>query len=148
MHKNFVWLGFLSLITGAVGWFTLKTLYTIYLYTLLNVQVPAQDVTWSVEQLSSDQYVLKANYKYETKGEKQSGETLFKNDIFFNPWAAENSINVYASKDWVVWYSSYYPQYSSLQKNFPLKESISAIILWVIMFYFFGLGFYVAKRKH
>lgn len=147
MHKNFIWLCFLSLVTGAVGWITIKTLYLVYLYMSLNAEAPAENLKWGVAKLSEDQFVMKADYIFNAKDQQYSGTTLFKNDIYWNPWSAEDAIKVYAQKDWTVWYSSKNPQYSSLQKNFPFKECISVIILWVLLLYFFGLGYYVATRK-
>lgn len=147
MHKNIFWICFLSLITGAVGWFTLKTLYLVSFYTLINTSAPVENIQWSVEQLKEDQFVLKAAYTFPLHGQIYAGETLFKNDIYWNPWTAEDSLKVYAQKEWTVWYSKLNPQYSSLQKNFPLKECISAGVLWILLIYFFCLGYYVAKRK-
>ena len=147
MHKNYVWLCFLSLITGAVGWYILKTLYAIYLYTLLTAQAPIEQISWGVEQIKEDQYVIRANYTFIVKNKEFEGKTLFTNDIHLNPDSAEASIKVYSSENWPVWFSSRDPRNSSLQKNFPLKESVSAGILWAILLYFYGLGYYVAKRK-
>lgn len=147
MHKNIVWLCFLSLITGAVGWITLKALYLIYLYQSLNASVPAENLQWSVNQLSEDHFVPKASYTFMIDHHSYKGETSFKNDLYWNPGSAEDGLKVYANKEWTVWYSTGNPDYSSLQKNFPFKESISAIVLLILMFYFFGLGYYVAKRK-
>lgn len=147
MHKNFIWLCFLSLITGGVGWITIKALYLVYLYMSLNTEAPAENLQWSVEQLSEDQFVTKANYNFKVKDQPYSGETLFKGDVYWNPSAAEDALKVYAQKDWSVWYSSRNPRYSSLQKNFPFKECISALVLWILLLYFFGLGYYVATRK-
>lgn len=147
MHKNYVWLCFLSLATGAVGWFTLKALYAVYLFVALDVSAPAENLKWKVAQLSEDQFVMKADYTFTRKEQKFSGETLFKNDVYWNPWAAEDALKVYSTKDWTAWYSSGNPQYSSLQKNFPLKECISAGVLWILLLYFFGLGYYVVTRN-
>ena len=146
MHKNYIWLAFLALTTGAVGWYTIKALYLLYLYAALNAQAPADNVLWGVEQIKNEKFVLKARYNFVAKGEKYAGETLFKNDLYWNHWAAEESIKVYEQKDWVVWYASTNPQYSTLQKNFPLKECISSAILWTLLFYFFGLGYYTARK--
>lgn len=147
MHKNYFWLCFLSLITGAVGWITIKTLYVIYLYLSLDAAAPADKINWSIEQLSEDRFVMKANYSFQVNAQNYSGETIFKNDLYWNPWSAEDALKVYDQKDWTVWYSSKNPAYSSLQKNFPLKESISAFILWLILIYFLGLGYYVVTKK-
>lgn len=148
MHKNFIWLCFLSLIMGAVGWFTLKTLYAVYLYMSLDAATPVESIKWQVDRLNEDRFAVKAEYMFRVKAQTYQGDTTFKNDIYWNPWTAEDALKVYSQKEWTVWYSSRDPHYSSLQKNFPLKESISAIILWVVFMYFLGLGYYVATRKN
>jgi hypothetical protein len=147
MHKNIVWLCFLSLVTGAVGWVTLKTFYLIYLYVSLDAQAPAENMKWVVERLQEDKYVMKADYTFKAKHKEYQGETLFLNDTFRNPWAGEDAMKVYSSKDWAAYYSSFNPQNSSLQRNFPLKESISSGVLWILLLYFAGVGYYVANRK-
>lgn len=147
MHKNFIWLCFLSLIAGGVGWFTIKTLYMVYLYTSLNVAVPPDHLKWKVEQLSEDRFVPRADYSFNVKDKQYLGETLFENDMYWNQWTADEALKVYAQKDWIVWFSDHNPQYSSLQKNFPLKECISVGVLWVLLLYFLGLGYYVGSQK-
>ncbi len=107
-----------------------------------------ENIKWQVEQLNEDRWIIKADYRFKIKNKEYRGETLFKNDLYWNSWAAESALKVYSQKDWMVWYSSSNPQYSSLQKNFPLKECISTGILWIILIYFFGLGYYVATRKN
>ena len=128
-------------------WITIKAIYLAYLYSSLNASTSIQEIKWTVEQLHEDRFVLKADYTFTVKDQQFSGETLFTNDVFWNPWTAQDALKVYDQKDWTVWYSGGNPQYSSLQKNFPLKECISAGVLWILMLYFFGLGYYVATRK-
>lgn len=147
MHKNYAWLCFLSLLTGAVGWIILKTFYLIYLFISLDASAPIANIRWEVKQLNEEKFVLKADYNFKVNDQTFSGETEFRNDIYWNPWAAQDALKVYEQKDWEVWYASHNPSYSSLQKNFPLKESVSSGILLVILLYFFGLGYYVATRK-
>ncbi len=147
MHKNLVWLGFLAMVFGAVIWVTIKAIYMFYLYTSLNATVSAENLNWSIEQLSDERFAMKAHYIYEVEERAFNGETVFKNDIYRNPLAAEDALKVYSQKDWTAWYSVRNPQYSSLQKNFPLKEFLSATVLWIIMLYFFGLGYYAAQKR-
>lgn len=147
MHKNFLWICFLSLITGAVGWFTLKTLYAVYLYALLTGETTPESIEWKINQLHEDQFILSADYHFNINQHKYLGQTSFKSDRYWNLWAAEDALKVYSQKEWPVWYAKSNPEISTLQKSFPLKECISVAILWILMFYFFGLGYYVAKTK-
>lgn len=147
MHKNRVWLGFLAMVIGAVGWYTIKTLYVLYLYSTLNASTTVDQIQWSVKQEKEDRFFVQAHYEFDVEKQKYSGETLFFNDVYWNSWAAEDAVKFYQNKEWQVWYSLNNPQHSSLQKNFPLKELISASVLWLLLVYFVGLGYYAAKKK-
>jgi hypothetical protein len=74
-----------------------------------------------------------------------SGASVLTDEPFRNRWGAQEAITQYAAKEWRVWFDHKDPDYSSLQKKFPLKECVSAIFLWGLLLYFLWLGFYVAK---
>ena len=148
MHKNMVWIGFLALTAGFVGWITLKTLFLIYTYASLDSETKPEQTKWSVQELKEDRYFIKGSYSYKVDDEVLEGETVFKDDSFRNRYSAEESIKVYQNKDWQVYYFSLKPTISSLQKKFPLKESISSGVLWIILMYFVFLGIYAAKKQN
>lgn len=145
MHRNRYWLIFLAILTCIVTWYCGNTLYRIYRYSQLTQTTLAEEVHWVVIPLSGDQYILKATYSYALQEKRYLGETSFNEDIFMNQWAAEQAIPKYAYRQWNVWFNPRYFSYSTLQKKFPTKECCSAAVLFLLLLYFVGLGFYVNK---
>ena len=47
----------------------------------------------------------------------------------------------------VVWYNPHNIAYSALEKPFPMKAIVSAIILICLLVYFLFLGMYVGKLQ-
>jgi hypothetical protein len=147
MHKNIFWQAFLIVIFLIVLWYTGVALYRYYTYSRLTSFTQAIQIEWTVRERASDEYVLEASYLFEANGTSQKGKMDLKHEIYRNRWAAEQMIPQYTKRNWTVWYDPSQPNHSSLQKSFPLKESISAGFLWILFFYFLWLGFYVAKYK-
>ena len=117
----------------------------LYTYRVLTAQTKAQSVQWAVVELSDERYVLQGNYIFRVDGIEHAGSTTFDHP-YRNAWAANKAMPEYANKQWEVWYSPKNLLYSSLQKNFPLKECVSAIILWGLLVYFIGLKLYCSKN--
>lgn len=147
MHRNPYWLIFLTLIALVVAWYCGTALYRVYRYSRLTAQAPASHFHWGTQALSDNQYIIDATYEYTVDGINYPGETRFKDDIFMNNWAAEQSIPKYAYRKWNAWYQPGNFSHSTLQKTFPSKECYSAGAMLVLLLYFVGLGFYVTRTK-
>lgn len=147
MHKNLFWMAFLVVIAFIVLYYTGVAAYRYYTYSTLTAKTIAQNVQWSVQEIASDEYVLEADYNFELNQKKYQNRYLFKDSIYRNEYAAHYDIPHFVNRSWVVWYNPRNPEQSTLQKNFPYKESISAIFLWGLLFYFIWLGFYVGRYK-
>lgn len=145
MHKNYFWLIFLIAITMAVLWYTSKAAYNYYQYAAVNQSVWAKQVLWSIHHKSSDIYLLKADYTFLVDGKENTGSTIFSDPIFRNPWSAEDAIKRHTQHPWTVWHSTKDLTNSTLEHRFPWKELISAGVLWVLLAYFIGLGYYVTR---
>lgn len=146
MHKNPVWLAFLTAISLVVFWYCGSALYKIYDYSRMTNSVPAASIQWGVKELADDQYLVKANYSFRVDENTYHGETLFKDIIFMNAWAAEQAGLKYGRRNWKVWFQPNHFDHSTLQKKFPTKECYYAGAMLFILFYFIGLGFYVTKK--
>ena len=147
MHKNFVWQAFLFVILAATLWYSAIALYSYYSHSHLEVQTPVSSMAWEIEEKSDESYLVKGIYHFEFKGNSYPGSTTMTDMIYRNQWAAEQAIKELSDKNWKVWFDPQDPGHSSLQKNFPYKECITAIFLWGLFFYFLWLGFYVARFK-
>lgn len=148
MHKNLVWQAFLFVIFAATLWYTISALYSYYSYSHLNSQTSPSTINWEVVEKSEENYFLKTSYSFNYKGNLYRGSTTWSQDTYRNQWAAEQGLKESSSQQWKVWFDNLDPHHSSLQKNFPLKECISAAFLWGLSLYFLWIGFYVAKFKN
>lgn len=144
MHQNRIWQAFLIIITLVVLWFSMMTLHKVYKYIKLSAHTPAQEVFWSIKEVSDERFLIEGHYTFLVNKKKIQGVSLLSDSLFRHSWAAEQAIPEYIKKEWMVWYSPRDLEYSSLQKNFPLKECISMVLLWGVLAYFIGLGYYIA----
>lgn len=147
MHKNRFWLAFLIAIALVVAWYCGVALYKLYRYSKLTAQVSADSIQWGVKSLSDEQYIVKANYTFNVEGKEYRGETNFKDEVFMNAWAVEQTLPKYAQKVWKVWYQPGNFHHSTLQKKFPAKECYSAGAMLLLLLYFIWLGFYVTRYQ-
>lgn len=147
MHKNWIWRAFLSVVFVVTLWYTGDAWYRYYAYSHLNAKTTADAVDWTIEKHSEDAYSLTASYRFTIGKTSYSGRTSFAKN-YRNRWAAEQAVAEYSSSPWDVWYGKENPNHSSLQKSFPVKECVSAVVLWALLLYFLWLGFYVSKFKY
>lgn len=145
MHSNRYWLIFLAFLVIPVGWKSGEALYRLYGYYRLTGRTEGKVTQWSVEKKSDERYVLKAHYHFLIGSKEFESEDQFLNDSYLNAWAAEQAIKQ-KTETTPVWYSARNPLVSSLQKKFPIKECLSAVVLWVLLLYFIGLGYYVGSH--
>lgn len=104
-------------------------------------------MSWHVVEHGADSYTLEADYKFVVEGKSLSGSTDLTSDSYLNRATAESAIPNTSQRPWKVWYDSDNPDYSSLEKDFPIKYYIYTIMLWGILLYFLWLGFYITKFK-
>lgn len=146
MSSNRYWQILIGLLSIVTAWFALSALYLIYHYARLSDHTSPTNIQWSVEEITDERFLLNGHYHFKVEEKNYSGETLITSPHFLNKWAAEQSINDFEKLKWEVWYSHRNPEYSSLQKNFPYKEVLSALLLAGVLAYFFGLKHYVEKN--
>ena len=147
MHKNLWWQAFLIAVFLIVLWYSGTALYRTYNYSRLTAKTTPTSIKWDVLELSDDEFVMEGNYTFEVKGKTFEGNTPLKNSIYKNRWAVEEDLPKMDKVKWGVWYNPSNPDYSSLQKKFPVKECLSAVFMWVLFLYFLWLGFYVSKFR-
>jgi len=147
MYKNRFWLLFLAFIALSTLWYTGIAAYRYYNYSRLETKAVPSSISWRVAEHGSDSYTLVADYQFPANGKSFTGTTDFSSDVYLNAATAQKYIPENAALPWKVWYDKNNPEYSTLEKNYPFKEYIYAIILWGILLYFIWLGFYIAKRQ-
>ena len=141
MNTSLIWKLFLAIASLLVLWNTIGTIRVLYHDLRLSHSVWAESVEWSAKEVNDERFALLGRYHYRVGGNLYTGEELLLRPRFWNLWAAEDSIAQQAHLSHRVWYSSTEPQYSALQKNFPIKECLSTALLWGL------LGYFVCLRK-
>jgi hypothetical protein len=147
MHKNPFFIVLLAALCAAGLWFFGKAAWALYDYNSYTSSVQAKTIDWNIKIVSEEQFIPYARYTYVVNGTEHTGEGSLKNTVYRNEWAAGKAVEELAKKGWTIWYDPDYPNYSSLQKIFPLKECIYAGTVALLIIYFLGLGFYVAGRQ-
>jgi hypothetical protein len=142
MRRNLFWILFISVIFLGVLGYTTHTLIKVWQYMRLDQQTQAQDIRWSILSSNEEAFVPFANYSFIVQDKSYQGQTRWQ-ETYLNQWTAQEAIMRLEHAPPLVWYDSSSPEISSLQKKFPLKESIYTLMLLILGVYFIGLGYYV-----
>lgn len=154
MHKNPFYLTFIGILVLVVFVYSGIALYKYHRYYSLNAEAIATIKNWSVlpkvKEFAGwvyyENYQVKGDYSFESGNKTYEGSTIF-NENYRNTWAAEQEIKKYEQQKWDVWYQLGNERHSTLQKYYPLKECVSAVVLWGLLLYFMWLGFYVTHYR-
>jgi hypothetical protein len=145
MSRNPFWILFLSLIILGVLGYTTHTLIKVWQYIRLDQQIEAQHIQWSVLPISDESFIPFATYFFNVHGKNYQGQARWQ-ESYLNQWAAQEAIGRLEKNRPLVWFDSSAPEISSLQKLFPIKESLYSLLLWTLGIYFVGLGYHVNRR--
>jgi hypothetical protein len=146
MHKNGVWLAFLSVLILITFWFCGKAGFELYDYLSLSRSSNIQHIDWKVQEVKSNHFVICATYDFTVDGIEYNSNTVL-SSIYPNYWAAHSIMQDLMNETRIVWYNPHNVSYSALEKSFPMKASVSAIILISLLVYFIFLGMYVGKLQ-
>ncbi len=146
MHKNAIWIAFLLIVMGFGTWFVVRGGYALIHYYQFSLQVPATIEKWEVDQRDANKYALTAFYSYEFDGKNYRAKGQV-DDLYPNPWAANRVLEKYKEQKWNVWINPKKPQKAVLEKKFPYKGTISAVVILGLVIYFICLGLYVGVKN-
>lgn len=145
MQRNWIWAIFIVLIALFAFWFVIRAGQALLSYYQFSTKVAVVMEKWSVEEIKSDQFAVKATYSYEYSGKNYQGSDRA-GALYPNPWAAENAQKQLARKTWGAWINPSHPERSVLEKRFPYKRVISSVVLLGILLYFSALGIFLRAR--
>lgn len=145
MYRHPFWILFLCLIMICVLGYTGYTLIKVWQYLRLDRQTAAQTIQWNVLAINDEAYVPIASYSFIVNGKSYRSETQLE-ETYLNAWTAQEAIERLEYASPLIWYVSYNPEISSLQKHFPLKQSVYTGFLLILALYFIGMGYYIKRR--
>lgn len=132
-----LWLVLVCLSGGIALCFSFVAIKETWNFFRLNKATTTLAIQWEVKELSSSRYALQARYEFKVDEFPCKGKTLLKSPRFLNRFSAESQKKEYASKPWRVWYHKSSPSVSSLEKRFPQKKCLHALLTIGVFAYFY-----------
>lgn len=106
--------------------------FQLYQYFDLNGVAKARIETWDIVAIRPDCFAIKASYTFDGG----RGTYIFNKPYFPNAHAAKKNLENWEKFEWAVWYKTSQPQKSALQKLFPFKALIHAVLSMGVCLYF------------
>lgn len=132
----------LTLLSGGIAlYFLVIALFHLGGYFSLEARAPATVQQWSVIKKSSSAFAIEAVYTFEAQGKTVTGQTIFSKPHHLNHPSAERHIEIFSTRPWSVWYSPQDPMHSSLEKTFPTKKLVYALMALGVFGYFLYVRF-------
>lgn len=141
MHANKIWLAFLAAITLAVVVFSWDALQQMRRYYFLQQKTSLTSTEWGLVKINEESYRVGVEFSFVHQGKTYRGLEHFQKPLYPNPWAAAHGMKERETETQEVWFYPNNPKISSLEKKFPLKELLSAVVLLGLWLYFVQLGF-------
>lgn len=147
--KNNRWFWLLvALLTVCAAWVTSGTIKKMYAYYTLDARVPVRSVVWKISPINDERYQLEGTYRFFIDTKEYLGVSRLNSHVYRNPWAAERGLHEVENERYNAWYSSKNPTINSLERDFPLKDSIYSIIILALITYFSVLGVYTYRSQN
>ena len=106
-----------------------------YLYLRLSVKVEASIDQWKVIKKSSSSYPIQGKYHFEFQGKTYHGASNLKPPYPLNRPSAQKMI-VELEPSRKLWIDPHNPMISSLERGFPIKKVVYALIALGVSLYF------------
>ena len=145
---HWIWKALLFTLGSISIYFSYNAYIQLYNFFRLKEQTHANITNWSITNSPDNKYIVQAQYTFSFEDKQHQKAHLFKNHRSLNFWGANSTLKDLSSKPWSVWFDPKNASNSSLQKLFPYKESIYAILLFAIFIYFIFLSLYFKKNQN
>lgn len=128
-----------GVLLATTAYYGVVALIQLQRHRSLDSRTPVEEISWTIDQRSSNRYWLVADYRYSVGDVGYSGSaTDHRHQL--NRWTAQRRQQELQGKPWQIWYASKTPKESALFRSFPLKECATALVLLVLLVYFVILG--------
>lgn len=145
MHKNPAWMIFLGFIGLTTLYFCASAAVSLYDYYYETQTAVPLSINWSYRKVSNDVYAPFASYTFQVKGGVIKGESFLAQPLFRNEWVADEILNSLKKDPHKIWYDPSHPHRSTMEKTFPIRDCVYALVLVILFGYFIGLGIYVGR---
>lgn len=135
MTQRSLGLTFFALALALWGVFVFPTARQVVRYYSFDRQVIPDSLTWSSKAINDELWRVQADYSFTVEGKPYSGTDSFLGERYRNPYAAELGIENLKKEHQSVWYAPQNPADSTLEKFFPTKKIVYALITLGLIFY-------------
>lgn len=124
-------------IAFSVSLFTLgKASYGCLKYVLLSGKENAYIDKWEIEEKNSSSFAIEISYHFFINEKKVMGKTELAKPFFLSRKAAEEAIKTLEKKSWSVFFSPSRIEINTLQRHFPFRDCIHALLSIGVVIYF------------
>lgn len=139
------WQIFIICMSLVTAYWTAAAVHQVNAYVHLTGQMQPDQITWTYQEVSSDLYAPLATFTFTTEGKQIQGSTLLSRPRFRSASAAESVLQELKKQMWPVWYAPGRPEQATIERRFPLKDCLSALILLGLFVYFVLVRLYVRR---
>ena len=131
-----LWKVLICLAVAIAIWFSALAAYQTFCYLRLSSSAPATVTRWQIKELGTSRFAVEAFFEFESNGRHCNGSALFGPPFYLNPFSAEGAIKAKKKETFTVWFQASNPSVCSLQKEFPLKSFMHALMTLGVFVYF------------
>jgi hypothetical protein len=123
---------------GAIFFLILGSLAAVALYSYLRLEVSVFAVVddWKVVKKSSSTYSIQGSYHFDFRGKTCQGSSVLPPPYHLNRPSAERARLKLEKEAYLVWIDPRHPEISSLERLFPVKKTIYALVALGVALYF------------
>lgn len=146
MVKNQVWLVLVLAVALATAYYLTIGVQSLLYYSNTGTSAQPIELTWNYRKIGSDTYAPVAAFSFFHQQAAVKGETQLSRPLFRNAAAADQVLRDLEQQEWSVWYNPKNTKQATIERRFPIKDTLSAITMLGLLVYFIFLGYYVQRK--
>jgi hypothetical protein len=121
--------------------------FPIFMQTIEYIQakesVAPESIEWSLDRIHDELWKPVVRFKYTVNGTTYQREERLQEGRYRNPYAAEEALKELKAEKTKAWYSASSPSHATVERFFPLKKILYALMTFLILLYGAWLARYV-----
>jgi hypothetical protein len=140
--------GFGILALGIFLWgiFVFPLAVQIMHYRSYTSSVYPNELRWTTLPIHEELWRPVAHFGYTVNAKEYDGYEVFQGGLYRTPYAADVAIKAINNSNPVVWYSPSNPAQATIEKFFPFKKILYAIITLLLIIYTAWAGYYLTDK--
>lgn len=136
------------LIAGIVLWaiFVFPLAVQLMHYRSYTSHVAPDELKWTSLAIHNELWRPEVHFGYSVNGKKYEGHEVFQGGLYRTPYAAEVAIKAINNSIPVVWYSPFNPSQATIEKFFPFKKILYAVITLLLILYSAWAAYYLTDK--